>query len=94
MPGPDLGRALPDSTALTALAQLRTAAIQAALAGADVFPAAAPARQNAPAPVSEPASSAADLQIYTGTAPLPAREASHARPVSPDRAVCRRDRPH
>ena len=29
-------------TALTALAQLRTAAIQAALAGADVFPAAAP----------------------------------------------------
>jgi len=53
-------------TALTALAQLRTAAIQAALAGADVLPAAPPA-------VSEPAVSAADLQIRTGTAPLPAR---------------------
>jgi SRSO17 transposase len=60
-------------TALTALAQLRTAAIQAALAGAAALPEAAPAGQNAPAAVSEPAVSAADLQIYTGTAPLPAR---------------------
>ncbi len=58
-------------TALTALAQLRTAAIQAALAGADVLPAAPPAARNAPAAVSEPASPD-DLQIYTGTAPLPA----------------------
>ena len=68
-------------TALTALAQLRTAAIQAALAGADVLPAAAPAGQNAPAAVSEPAVSAADLQIYTGTAPLPARG---GQPCPPD----------
>ncbi len=65
-------------TALTALAQLRTAAIQAALAGADVLPAAPPAARNAPAAVSEPAvsepaASAADLLFYTGTAPLPAR---------------------
>jgi SRSO17 transposase len=74
-------------TALTALAQLRTAAIQAALAGADVFPAAAPARQNAPAPVSEPASSAADLQIYTGTAPLPARGGQPCPPGIPPIAL-------
>jgi hypothetical protein len=60
-------------TALTALAQLRTAAIQAALAGADILPAAPPAVRNAPTAVSEPAVSATDLQIYTGTAPLPAR---------------------
>jgi SRSO17 transposase len=60
-------------TALTALAQLRTAAIQAALAGADVLPAAPPAGRTAPAAASEPAASTADLLFYTGTAPLPAR---------------------
>jgi len=59
-------------TTLTALAQLRTAAIQAALAGADVLPAAPPAART-PAAVSEPAVTDTDLQIYTGTAPLPAR---------------------
>lgn len=60
-------------TALTALAQLRTAAIQAALADADVLPATPPPGRDAPAAASEPAASTADLQIYTGTAPLPAR---------------------
>jgi len=60
-------------TALTALAQLRTAAIQTALAGDGVLPAAPPASQDTPAPVSQPAISAPDLQIYTGDAPLPAR---------------------
>jgi SRSO17 transposase len=60
-------------TALTALAQLRTAAIQAALSGTAVRPAAPPAGPNAPAATSQPAVSAADLQIYTGDAPLPAR---------------------
>ena len=60
-------------TALTTLAQLRTAAIQAALAGADVLPAAPPAGRSAPAAVSEPAASTADLLFCTGTAPLPAR---------------------
>ena len=61
-------------TALTALAQLRTAAIQAALTGADVHhPATIPAGQDTPAAGSETAVSAADLQIYTGDAPLPAR---------------------
>ena len=60
-------------TALTTLAQLRTAAIQAALAGADVLPAAPPADRSAPAAVSEPAASTADLLFCTGTAPLPAR---------------------
>ena len=70
-------------TALTALAQLRTAAIQAALAGADVLPAAPPAVRNAPAAISEPAASAADLQIYTGTAPLPARAGQPCPPGIP-----------
>jgi hypothetical protein len=60
-------------TALTALAQLRTAAIQAALSGAATLPAVAPAGHNAPAAVSDPAVNDADLQIYTGTAPLPGR---------------------
>ena len=60
-------------TALSALAQLRTAAIQAALAGADVLPAGPPAGPSAPAAISEPAASTADLLFYTGTAPLPAR---------------------
>ena len=59
-------------TALTALAQLRTAAIQAALSGTAARPA-APAGPDAPAAVSETAVSTADLQIYTGDAPLPAR---------------------
>jgi len=60
-------------TALTALAQLRTAAIQAALAGADVLPAAPAASQDAPGTPDETTVNPADLQIYTGTAPLPAR---------------------
>ena len=60
-------------TALAALAQLRTAAIQAALTGAGVLPATTPAGPATPAAAREPAVSAADLQIYTGDAPLPAR---------------------
>ena len=82
-------------TALTALAQLRTAAIQAALAGADVLPAAPPAGQDAPPAASEPAASTADLQFYTGerAAARPRRPALPAR-HPPDRAVRRRDRPH
>jgi SRSO17 transposase len=58
-------------TALTALAQLRTAAIQAALARA--IPAAPAASQDAPDTPAETAVNPADLQIYTGGAPLPAR---------------------
>ena len=74
-------------TALTALAQLRTAAIQAALAGAAALPGAAPAGHNAPAAVSEPAVSTADLQIYTGTAPLPARGGQPCPPGIPPIAL-------
>jgi SRSO17 transposase len=61
-------------TALTALAQLRTAAIQSALAATAVLPA-APAVTQAPCevPVSEPPADDADLQFWTGTAPLPVR---------------------
>ena len=60
-------------TALTALAQLRTAAIQSALAGASLpaAPPAAPAAVSEPA-ISEPADGTADLLFSTGDAPLPA----------------------
>ena len=75
-------------TALTALAQLRTAAVRAALAGAAVLPAA----QNTPAAVSEPAVSPADLQIYTGTAPLPVQGSQPCRLTSP-RSGCPPPRP-
>ena len=74
-------------TALTALAQLRTAAIQAALAGADVLPAAPPAARTTPAAVSEPAVTDTDLQIYTGTAPLPARGCQPCPPGIPPIAL-------
>src|SRR5208283_232794 len=60
-------------TALTALAQLRTAALQAALASADVLPAAPAASQDTPGTPDETTVNPADLQIYIGTAPLPAR---------------------
>jgi SRSO17 transposase len=58
-------------TALTALAQIRAAAVRSALAAAIALPATADeARPVAPAtPASEPDS--ADLRIYTGDAPLP-----------------------
>lgn len=63
-------------TALTALAQLRTAAVQAALAGrAAALPAAgtATAVQEIPGTADQATISSADLHIYTGSAPLPAR---------------------
>ena len=59
-------------TALTALAQLRTAAIQAALAGADVLPAAPPEARDTAGHDEETTVNPADLQIYTGDVPLPA----------------------
>jgi SRSO17 transposase len=60
-------------TALTALAQLRTAAIQAALSSEDVLLAAPAASQDTPGTPDETTVNPADLQIYTGTAPLPSR---------------------
>src|SRR5208283_5731024 len=51
-------------TALTALAQLRTAALQAALASADVLPAAPAASQDTPGTPDETTVNPADLQIY------------------------------
>ena len=61
-------------TALTALAQLRTAAVRAALTGAAAFPAAVPAVcQNTAAAGSETAVSAADLRFYPYGAPVPVR---------------------
>ena len=80
-------------TALTALAQLRTAAIQAALSGTAARPA-APAGPDAPAAVSETAVSTsrpADLHRRRSAA-RPRRPALPAR-HPPDQAVRRRDRP-
>ena len=61
-------------SALTALAQLRTAAIRAALAGAMILPAAVggPGPDTAHA-VTGTTVSADDLHFYPGGAPLPAR---------------------
>ena len=59
-------------TALTALAQLRTAAVQAALAGGNILPAGPGAPQaTGELPVCEPPADSADLRFWTGTAPLP-----------------------
>ena len=76
-------------TALTALAQIRTAAIRAALSGA-VFPAVA--GQDAPAAAGQATVRAADLQIYTGSAPLPAHAGQPCPPASP-RSGCPPPRP-
>jgi hypothetical protein len=59
-------------TALTALAQLRTAAARAALTGCRLLPAAAPAGPRTAPVREEPAVNPDDLQIHTGDAPLPA----------------------
>ena len=71
VPGQEIRRDLPD-TALTALAQLRTAAIQSALAGASLLaaPPAAPAAVSEPA-ISEPADGIADLLFSPARAPPP-----------------------
>ena len=58
-------------TCLTALAQLRTAAIRAAITGAAGIPPAAAAGQSTAPTASENTASADDLQIYPGDAPLP-----------------------
>ena len=82
-------------TALTALAQIRAAAVRSALAAAIALPATADeARPVAPAtPASEPDS--ADLQIYTGDAPLPVTAGPPLPARNPAReTVGRRDRPH
>jgi hypothetical protein len=83
-------------TALTALAQLRTAAIQAALAGcAGILRAAPAASQDTPGTTDLATVNADDLQVYTGGAPLP-RPRRPALPARhpPDRAIRRRNRPH
>ncbi len=76
-------------TALTALAQLRTAAIQAALAGADVLPAAPPATPRPPS-----ASPPAPMTCRSTPEPrrCPPSAASPARPASP-RSGCPPPRP-
>ena len=68
-------------TALTALAQIRTAAIRAALTGAAAFP--AEAGHDAPAAAGQATVSTADLQIYTGSAPLPAHPGQPCPPGIP-----------
>ncbi len=68
-------------TVLTAIAQLRTAAIRAALAGAVTLPAAETARENTALTVGQNTESAADLQFCIGDAPLPAMA---GQPCPPD----------
>jgi hypothetical protein len=58
-------------TALTALAQLRTAAIRAAITGAMNLPAAAAARENAAHAAGESTISADDLHFHLSGAPVP-----------------------
>ena len=60
-------------TALTALAQLRAAAIRAALTGASPCPPPAPATPAGRTPAGDGDVSDADLQIPLGDAPVPAR---------------------
>jgi hypothetical protein len=70
-------------TALTALAQLRTAAIQAALAGAGVLPAAPAASHDTRETPAQTTVSPDDLQICTGDAPLPAHGGQPCPPAIP-----------
>ena len=79
-------------TALTALAQLRTAAIQAALAGADVLPAAPPAGRNAPAAAASPPPAPLTCRSTPAPRRCPPGAASPARPASP-RSGCPPPRP-
>jgi SRSO17 transposase len=65
-------------TVLTALAQLRNAAVRAALTGSIVLPAAGASGE---ATDGERPASAADLQFYRGSAPLPA---AAGQPCPPD----------
>jgi hypothetical protein len=58
-------------TALTALAQLRNAAVRAAMTGAITFPATTASTKATPAPADRDTESTADLQIYRHGAPLP-----------------------
>jgi hypothetical protein len=75
-------------TALTALAQLRTAAIQAALAGsAGILPAAPAASQDTPGTTDLATVNAAGLQVYTGGTPLPARGGQPCPPGIPPIAL-------
>jgi SRSO17 transposase len=68
-------------TVLTALAQLRTAAIRAALSGSAAVPVTAAARESTAAASSENTMSTADLQFYRYGAPLPGRS---GQPCPPD----------
>ena len=75
-------------TALTALAQLRTAAVQAALAGcAGILPAAPAASQDTPGTTDLATVNADDLQVYTGGTPLPARGGQPCPPGIPPIAL-------
>ena len=79
-------------TALTALAQLRTAAIQAALAGADVLPAAAPAARTPRPPSASPPPAPLTCSSTPEPRRCPPAAASPARPASP-RSGCPPPRP-
>ena len=79
-------------TALTALAQLRTAAIQAALAGADVLPAPRPPGRTPRPPSASPPPAPLTCRSTPEPRRCPPAEASPARPTSP-RSGCPPPRP-
>jgi len=70
-------------TALTALAQLRTAAVRAAITGTAILPPAAPARENSVPAARESTAIPGDLQFYPGDAPVPVRDGQPCPPGIP-----------
>ncbi len=70
-------------TALTALAQLRTAAIRAAITGTAILPPAAADRKSTATAVGEDTVSPDDLQFYPGGAPVPVRDGQPCPPGIP-----------
>ncbi len=80
-------------TALSALAQLRAAAIRSALDGSIDLPAAGLGDDHDADTTAGDDISDADLQIPLGDAPVPAAAASPAQPHRTHQAVHRRDRP-
>jgi SRSO17 transposase len=70
-------------TALTALAQLRTAAIRAAITGTAILPPAAAGRKSTAPTAGEDTVSPDDLQFYPGGAPVPVRDGQPCPPGIP-----------
>ena len=70
-------------TVLTALAQLRTAAVRAAITGTAILPPAAAARENTAPAAGENTAIPGDLQFYPGDAPVPVQDGQPCPPGIP-----------